>query len=302
MDIGVLKNLLTLVFAVSSMLATGLALTVAQIWDPLRRNPRRVVLALVASFVIVPGVAWGLAGLLDNREYAAGLVLFASVAGAPFIVKLTEIAEGDLALATGLIVLLLVGTVIYLPLVLPFSLRGIEVPVGEVALQLSLQLLAPLVVGLVVRARYPEAAASIVDIAAKVSNLSLVLLLALIVMTSVADMIGMFGSGAIAAVVAVVAVSALSGWLFGGPSRAGRTTLAMATGQRNFAAAFVVANASMAEYPHVFAFLVGASVLELVLMFLAAGEIRRRGLSRESRARERARTAPITPPREPASA
>lgn len=305
MDVGVLQSLLTLVFAVSSMLAMGLTLTVKQIWDPLRRNPRRVVLTLFASWIVVPGVAWLLAGLVTNGEYAAGLILFASVAGAPFIIKLTEIAEGDIALATGLIVLLLVGTVFYLPIALPFLLRDIEVPALEVAVQLSLQLLLPLVCGLVVRARYPEGAGWIVDITHWLSNISLVLLLVLIVITSFGDMVGMLGTGAIAATLAVVAIAAISGWLFGGPSRAGRTTLMMAIAQRNFAAAFVVANASLSEYRDVFAFLAGASMLELVLMFVLAGEFRRRGLSHErgeKAARGPSPAGPFSPERPPASA
>lgn len=301
MDVDVLKNLLTVVFAVSSMLAMGLTLTVKQIWAPLRRNPRRVALAIFASWVIVPAVAWLLAQFVaqSNREYAAGLILFASVAGAPFIIKLTEVAEGDIALATGLVVLLLVGTVIYLPLALPLLLP-IGVPAGQVATQLSLQLLLPLGIGLFASARYPEGAATIVDITHKTSNVSLVLLLVLIVVTSIGDMIGMFGTGAVAATIAVVAVAVISGALFGGPSRAGRTTLALALGQRNMAAAFVVANASLAPYPDVFAYLAGASMLVLVVMFAFAGEIRRRGLSHqrgEEVVQEPAPAAPFSPER-----
>ena len=48
-----------LLFVVSSMLGTGLSLTVAQIVQPLK-NVRLVILALLANFVLVPLLAFGI--------------------------------------------------------------------------------------------------------------------------------------------------------------------------------------------------------------------------------------------------
>ena len=56
-----------LVFVLSSMLATGLGLTVSEIITPLR-NVRLVVLSLLASFVLMPLTALGLARLLQLDE------------------------------------------------------------------------------------------------------------------------------------------------------------------------------------------------------------------------------------------
>ncbi len=54
--LSIIMNLFNLIFVVTSMLAMGLSLSVAQILEPLR-DARLVILALVANFVLVPLVA-----------------------------------------------------------------------------------------------------------------------------------------------------------------------------------------------------------------------------------------------------
>ena len=70
---SILMNLSMLVFVVTSMLAMGLSLTVAQIVAPLR-NPRLVLAALAANFILVLGlvdlsVLLFTANLLGRRTY-----------------------------------------------------------------------------------------------------------------------------------------------------------------------------------------------------------------------------------------
>src|SRR6478735_3223523 len=98
----------TLVFVVSSMVAMGLGLKVAQITAPLR-NLRLVSLSLLANFVLMPAAAAALAQLLRLDEpFRVGLLLLGVAAGAPFLPKLTQIAAGNLAFAVALMVLLMV--------------------------------------------------------------------------------------------------------------------------------------------------------------------------------------------------
>src|SRR5262245_2432920 len=108
-----------LVFVLSSMLAMGLGLTVAQIIAPLR-SVRLLGLSLVANFVVMPLVAVGLGKLLRLDEpLGVGLLLLGAAGGAPFLPLLAKMAKGNLALAVGLMVLLMVITVGFLPLALP---------------------------------------------------------------------------------------------------------------------------------------------------------------------------------------
>ncbi len=78
-----LMNLSTLAFAMTSMLAMGLSLTVAQIVAPLR-NTRLVTAALAANFILVPALAYGIGRLLPLSDgLRFGLLLVSTAAGAP---------------------------------------------------------------------------------------------------------------------------------------------------------------------------------------------------------------------------
>lgn len=116
-----LQSLLTLTFVVSSMLGMGMALTPRQVVAPLRRV-RVVVLALVASFVIVPAAALLLSMIPADPQFKIGILLIGAGAGAPFLLKL-----GDVPLAVGLLVLLVLGTAVYLPLTLPLVAGEVQV-------------------------------------------------------------------------------------------------------------------------------------------------------------------------------
>ena len=152
------SSVAVVVFVVSSTLGVGLSLTVGQILAPLK-NARLVVLSLAANFVLAPLVALGLWRVLGLDEpLGIGLLLCGLAAGAPFLIKLAEFAKADLAFAVGLMVLLMVVTVGYLPLALPFFLEGITVNPVKIARSLVVLMLIPLAVGLLVRARRPGAA------------------------------------------------------------------------------------------------------------------------------------------------
>ena len=71
-----------LLFVVSSMLAMGLSLTMAQIIAPLK-NVRLVVLALLANFVLVPLLAYLIILIIPlEQSLAVGLAVLATAAGA----------------------------------------------------------------------------------------------------------------------------------------------------------------------------------------------------------------------------
>ena len=130
-------------FVVSSMLAMGTGLTVPRIIEPLR-NVRLVLLALLANFVLMPAGAIELAKLLRLDEpFGVGLLLLGCAAGAPFLPKLAELAKGNLAFAVGVMVLLMVVTVGYLPIVLPLLLPGVTVNPWQIARSLVLLIVAP---------------------------------------------------------------------------------------------------------------------------------------------------------------
>ena len=195
------SSVAVVVFVVSSMLGVGLSLTVGQILAPLK-NARLVVLSLAANFVLAPLVALGLWRVLGLDEpLGIGLLLCGLAAGAPFLIKLAEFAKADLAFAVGLMVLLMVVAVVYLPLALPFFLEGITVNPGKIARSLIVLMLIPLAVGLLVRARRPGAAGRIRPTVGWISNISMILVVVLTMAGHFKSVLSVFGTfGVLAAV------------------------------------------------------------------------------------------------------
>lgn len=153
-----LANVAILTFVLSSMVALGLSLTVSQIVTPLT-NARLVIMGLLANFVVAPAAALAAAALLGlTDDLTLGLLLLGTAAGAPFLPKLAQMAKGDVAYSVGLMVLLMVVTIVYIPLVLVPLVEGVDVSAWDIAQPLVYFMLIPLGIALLVRARYEESA------------------------------------------------------------------------------------------------------------------------------------------------
>ena len=239
--LNTLYNLMGLVFVLGTVISMGLSLTVTQITGPLR-NVRFVLAALLANFVIPPLVAFLLIRLFAlDQSLATGLLLVSLAAGAPALPKTAVFAKVDTAAATGLMVLLVVATIVILPIALPLLLTGIAVTFWDIASGLVYLILIPLAVSLFVRARYADAAGTWQPLFAQASNLSLLALLVLMVVLNFNDVIGLIGSGGLIASLIPVSAATAGGYLLGMLSKVDRWVQALGAGQRNIAAAMVVA-------------------------------------------------------------
>ena len=127
----VLTQVAMLVFVVGSMAAMGLGLTVARIAQPLR-DVRLVLALLVVNFVVVPAAAIAAARLLPMEEAAAtAVVLIGCVAGAPFLPKLAQLSKSNIATAVGIMVMLMLVTIVFAPIVVPLAVPGATVDPGR---------------------------------------------------------------------------------------------------------------------------------------------------------------------------
>jgi bile acid:Na+ symporter, BASS family len=265
-------------FVISSMLALGASLTIAQIIEPLR-NVRLVLLALLGNFVAMPALALVFAKLLRlDEQFGIGLLVLGCTAGAPFLPKLAERAKGDIAFAVGVMVLLMVVTVGYLPVVLPLLLHGVTVDPRKIALSLVLLMLLPLAVGLVVKARREGLAARVKPVLDVISNISLLLLLLLITAANINKVVQVFGSRAILAGLLFIALGFAIGWLLGGPGGDTKRVVALGTAQRNIAAALIVATESFSD-PKVVVMVTVIAIISLItLMPLSGALVERRSM------------------------
>jgi BASS family bile acid:Na+ symporter len=269
-----LAMLSVLVFVISSMLSMGLSLTMEQVIKPLR-DTRLVILALVANFVLIPALAYVITLVFPLEEsLSTGLILLSTAAGAPFLPKLVQMAKGDTAFSVGLMVLLMVVTIIYLPLVLPLLLGDVQVNPWDIAQSLIFMMLIPLAVGLVIRARYAETAARLQPTFGQASNIAILVLLVLGVVLNFQDMIALVGSWGILAGVVFLVIALAAGYLMGGSEPATRSVLGLGTAQRNISAALVVAAQNFSS--DVITYLMVFSVIGFILLFPAAGELGKR--------------------------
>jgi BASS family bile acid:Na+ symporter len=268
-------------FVVSSMLAMGAGLTVAQIIEPLR-NARLVTLALLANFVLMPLGAFALAKVLRLDEpFGIGLLLLGCAAGAPFLPKLAELAKGNLAFAVGAMVLLMVVTVGYLPIVLPLLVPGVAVDSWKIAQSLVLLMLLPLGAGLALKARYEDLAARVKPALDWISNVSLILLVLLMTAVNIDKVLQVFGTGGILAGLLFIALGFGIGWLLGGPDTNTRRVTALGTSQRNIAAALVVASQSFSD-PKVVVMVIVVAIVGLIVLMPLSRALARPGFARSN--------------------
>jgi len=257
------------VFVFSSMLAIGVGYTVQEIVVPLR-NGRLLLLTLIANFVILPlgSVAIGI-GLRLEKPLATGLALLGAVSGTPFVPKLVEYARGNLKFAVGTMVLLVVGTIAYVPFILPLVCADIVVKPWMVARPLILFILLPLALGLVIRACSGVVAARLRPVFDRISNGSLLPVVLFVSALNIGNILYVLGTGAILAGMLLLSLGLVVGWLLGGPADDTRRALAISTGLRNFAVAIVVASQSFEDQRVEIMVIVTAVIALLILLPLS---------------------------------
>jgi len=269
-----LASLSVLVNVIGSMASMGLSLKLQQITSSLK-NTQLVIMALVANFVLVPLVAYGITLLFPlDESLRIGLILLSTAAGAPFLPKLAEAARGNAAFSVGLMVLLVVVTVIYLPIVLPLLLSGVSVNPWEIAQSLILLMLLPLGLGLLINARYEETAARLQPVFSQASNTALMLLLALGLVLNFREMISLVGSFGILAAVLFLLASLALGYIVGGKDTETKNVMGLGTAQRNIAAALVIAGQNFSN--DVITYIMVVAIVALMILLPLAGELGRK--------------------------
>ena len=254
---------------VSSMLAMGLGLTVTQIVQPLK-NVRLVVLALLANFVLVPLLAYGISLVIPLEDsLKIGLLVLAASAGAPFLVLEAQGAKANLALAVGLMTLLMVVSIFYLPLVLPLLLTGVDVDGWSIAKSLIVLMLIPLILGLLVKSSSPDTAQEWQPVMNKIGGLGILILLVVGLGLNVSNVISLIGTGGFLALLLFIIGSLLIGFAIGGRDQGVRNVTGLGTAQRNVSAALVVTLGNFADTNALPFVLVASIVLPLILISTA---------------------------------
>ena len=270
-----IAKIAVLAFVATSMVAVGLELRLRDLLAAMRRR-RLVLFALVANFVISPLLAYTLTEVIPLQPaYAIGLLLLGGAAGAPFLPKLAQVAQGDFAYSVGLMLLLTVGSVIFMPILLPLLLPGLAANPWSIARPLLITMMLPLAVAMAVKQRSERWAVRLLPAFKIAASVSLLTTVALLLGLNWTGMIGTFGSGAALTAMLFVSLCLITGYALGGPSSSTRSVLALGTGQRNIAAGLVIATQNFTD-PTVTVMLLVATFSGLMVLLIAARAFARR--------------------------
>lgn len=135
-------------FVVLNKLSAGPTLSIRQVSETFS-STRLIISALAANFALVPLSACLIARVVPlEQSLAIAVLLLGTASGAPLLPKLVEFARGHLAAAVGLMAILMTGTIVTLPFVLPMLLPGAHANAWSIARPLLAVVLPLLAAGL----------------------------------------------------------------------------------------------------------------------------------------------------------
>ena len=269
-------NLSVLIYIVATMLSMGLKFLPKQFLEPLE-NKSIILKSLVANFILLPIITYIILQLIPLEQgLAIGLILMAAGAGSPFMLKLVQFMKADIKFAVGLMLILSVVTLFYMPLVLSFLLPGVSVNPLSIAISLVALIFLPLIIGTSIKSRYSEIAETIQPTFNQISNIFIFIVIVLYLGLNYQDFLAVFGTGALIAAVIFILAAFLIGYLLGGPSKNTKSVLGMGTAIRNSSAAFVVAVANFSSAYDVMAMIIVVYMLSIIIMMIISGEIGKR--------------------------
>lgn len=211
------------------------------------RHPIRVLIGVLAQFVIMPGLAWLLCSLLQlPAEIAVGVILVGCCPGGTASNVMTWLSRGDVALSVAITSV----TTLLAPLVTPalvWLLASAWLPVSFAAMFLSILqvVLVPIALGLLAQRLLGERTRQVAEVLPLVSVFSIVVIIAAVVAASQAR-IAESGLLIMAVVMLHNGFGLLLGYLTGkltGMPLAQRKALAIEVGMQNSGLGVALANA-----------------------------------------------------------
>jgi predicted Na+-dependent transporter len=231
--LNLLFNAGVVVSIATTVLSLGMSYRVAELLAPLRRV-WLVVLMVVVNAVLVPAAAYGIGKALPIQSDAVvGLTLAAIGAASAAGLKASQLARrADLALAVSIVVVLQLVNLVAVPLWAGAVVSGASISAGSILGDLLLLVLAPLAIGLLIRARYAEQARDWPIELGKISNLALAIALVAGISVNFHAIVSLLGSWVLLASVLTAIVGVGLGALVGRSSVETRTTTGLVSGLR----------------------------------------------------------------------
>ena len=164
------------------MFGMGLTLSAADFREVFRR-PRDVVIGVVGHYLIMPGIAYVLAIVLQlPPEIAVGVILVGCCPSGTASNVMTFLARGDVALGVSIaLVSTLIAALATPALVSLLAGKWMDIDTGSLFMDIVQVVILPIVLGLVVKTLFGRQAAASVKALPLVSTLTIVFIIAIIV-------------------------------------------------------------------------------------------------------------------------
>jgi len=180
------------------------------------RNIWFVAHTLFWGFIVGPGVAYLITLVLPlEYPYAIGLILLGMAPCAPFVPLFVGKAKGDLGYTAAFMLLVAIGTIIFMPLAVPFMVKGLSVTAWAIARPLIVMILIPLVIGMAILQLSLAIAAKMLPVVKKITMVFTALTFIFIVIVYGKGIISVAGSLAVASQCILFLVLTLFPFWFG---------------------------------------------------------------------------------------
>jgi BASS family bile acid:Na+ symporter len=280
-----------LLFVTFAAFANGLNLNISATVASLKGRALPTVAVLIANFVVVPLLVGLTLYAFDFTAQATmAFALLSVVAGAPFVAMFTRIADGDAAFAAAISLILLLVTIPFMPLVLPWLLGALNVAQPSVTTWHLLKpllwfILLPLGLGLAVRWRYPTLAEKMAPHCGQVSLVGIALHVTLMFVAFWNDVVTELHTGEYLYSIFMPIGCGLVGYLLGllftpsGMRAAGkgmRLAAAIGTAQKGSQALICSLIFAMGAFSVAGVVALGSSVITILILGIVAAEIGKR--------------------------
>lgn len=271
MNMEEIYKIVVMIFTVANLAAMGLEINKTEAFLALK-NYKFILLILVWGWVVGPAVALLLTKIIPLSEpHAAGLMLISMAPTAPFFPLMVRNAKGDMSSAGAFILVATIGTVIFLPLMVPLMIKGLTVSVGALAKPLIIMVLLPLVIGFIIKVYKEPLANKLFPVVKKIGTLFLLITAVMTFWLYWKEMLSALGSFAVGAQVILFTILTVGAYKLGfGLKQGQRSAMALGMCTRNIAAVFVAYFGITNPDPGVFVMIVLVVPLALIVAVIAA--------------------------------
>lgn len=260
----------------ATVLSLGMSYGIAELVAPLR-HIRLVAMMIAVNAVLVPAAAYGIGKALPiDSDAVVGLTLAAIGAAGTAGLKASQLARrADLALAVSIVVVLQVVNLVAVPVWAGAVVSGASISASTILGDLLLLVLAPLAIGLVVRARYTDQSKHWPTELGKISNLALVIALVAGISVNWHAIVSLFGSWVLLASGLTAIVGVALGALVGHSDTRTRNTTGLVSGLRFGSLGLIIIGTQLHANSAYLGPAIVFSLIDLIVVLFLAVEIGR---------------------------